>query len=191
MVMTWNRRLTAPIAPVAAMAIAALLATACSSPGSSASGTTKMTALQEDVAYASCVRSHGVPNFPDPVRGNFPDPQSDGWGFDINSSTIGVSQSVLQKAENACGYLQPSGGTQTPAQFAALLAEQLKFAACMRSHGVPSFPDPTSSGQSISYTIPGSVRESPQFTTAARDCQKLGGLMAGRLLDTPPWLRSS
>jgi hypothetical protein len=99
-------------------------------------------------------------------------------------------QHVLQKAENACSYLQPSGGTQTAAQFAGLLARQLKFAACMRSHGVPGFPDPTSSGQSISYTIPGSVRESPQFATAARDCQKLGGLMAGRLLNAPPWLRS-
>jgi hypothetical protein len=177
------------------MAIVAVLATACSSPGSPVSRTAKMTALQEDVAYASCVRSHGVPNFPDPVRGNFPDPQSDGWGFDINTNTIGVSQSVLQKAENACSYLQPSGGTQTAAQFAGFLTKQLKFAACMRSHGVPGFPDPTSSGQSISYNIPGSVRESPEFATAARDCQKLGGLMAERFLSTlpagaKPWLQS-
>jgi hypothetical protein len=177
------------------MAVVALLATACSSPGSSASGTTKMTPLQKDVAYASCVRSHGVPNFPDPQKVSSadapPDPAAGDYVFQINSNTIGVSQSVLQKAENACNYLQPNGGSATPAQVAGLFTKQLKFAACMRSHGVPGFPDPTSNGQSISYNIPGSVRQSPQFATADRDCQKLGGRMAGFLANPAPWQRSS
>jgi hypothetical protein len=130
---------------VAAVAIAAATISACgsTSPGSSGSGN-RLTAAQirhaehDAVRFGDCMRSHGVPNFPD----NPYDQKH------MLSSTSGRAPAV-QSAVAACRHLLPHGGqSQTPspprshAQIAALLA----FARCLRSHGFPNFPDPTSGG---------------------------------------------
>jgi hypothetical protein len=48
--------------------------------------------------------------------------------------------------------------------------QALKFSACMRSHGEPSFPDPASDG---SFTLPsGMDAESPQFQAALKACPR-------------------
>ncbi len=50
-------------------------------------------------------------------------------------------------------------------------SQGLKFAACMRSHGEPDFPDPAANG---SITLPSGMNaESPQFQKAEKDCQSL------------------
>ena len=56
---------------------------------------------------------------------------------------------AFASAETACQHLLPSGGapSQTATQRRAQLVAGLAFARCMRSHGIPSFPDPTSGGQ--------------------------------------------
>ncbi len=43
----------------------------------------------------------------------------------------------------------PGGGppNQSPAHSQAQITALLAFASCLRSHGFPSFPDPTSTGQ--------------------------------------------
>jgi hypothetical protein len=60
-----------PVARTAVTAIAAaalaLVAAACSSGGSPHAG--RSTGSASTVAYSACVRSHGVPNFPDPGSG--------------------------------------------------------------------------------------------------------------------------
>jgi hypothetical protein len=94
---------------------------------------------QETVSFAQCVRSHGVPNFPDPTS-----PQE--FKFYLASSE---GSPAFQSAQTACQHALPGGGppSQSPAQRQAQTVAALAFAHCLRSHGVPNFPDPTSSGQ--------------------------------------------
>lgn len=105
-----------------------------SASGSSRSGSTQNQAL----AYAHCVRSHGVRLWPDP--------ESNG-AFDKSKLTLqqlGVSSSQLQAAQAACQRLLPNGG-EPPNQVGLIKMERdaLNFAKCMRSHGVPTWPDYT------------------------------------------------
>jgi hypothetical protein len=86
-------------------------------------------AADDPNAYSKCMRSHGVGNFPDPDSNNILKTQ----GIDRNSPTF-------QAAARACKSLAPTPAP--PAMQAQLQAQMLAFAKCMRSHGVPAFPDP-------------------------------------------------
>src|SRR5215472_17105671 len=61
---SWPRWAAAP----AAMALIGVLATACGGSSSPASATGGSTRVQAALAYARCMRAHGVPGFPDPDR---------------------------------------------------------------------------------------------------------------------------
>jgi hypothetical protein len=54
-------------------------------------------------------------------------------------------------------------------------AQLFKFAACMRSHGLPNFPDPQKAAQgakhSVSLGIPDSIASLPMYHTAFRTCE--------------------
>jgi hypothetical protein len=104
--------------------------TAASSAGSRGSSNTGgSTQAQQDLAFAKCMRSDGVPDFPDPGSdGQFPtisaqleDSPRFGTGF------------------NACKHLLPEDGVPKAQQDAPQL---LKFAKCMHAHGVPTYPEP-------------------------------------------------
>ena len=137
-------------------AVLALLAAACSgspsSTGSSGSptagGSANSTSL---VGYSGCMRSHGVPDFPDPA--------SSGQLPKTDAQLLGVSASQLQAAKRDCEHLLPTGGSLQqqqaqcmqnsdclPALVQQMMNADLKLARCMRSHGVPNFPDPASGG---------------------------------------------
>jgi hypothetical protein len=70
----------------------------------------------------------------------------------------------------------PNGGQPpSPAQQAKMQAQALKFSACMRSHGVPKFPDPQFSSGRASLQIGranGIDPKSPIFQAAQKACQK-------------------
>lgn len=130
--------------PLAAAAIAA--ATAIAAFGSSASSSAgaptqaQMQHGQQDaVRFAQCMRSHGVPNFPDPTS-----PRQ--FKLYVASSE---GSPAFRSAETACRHVLPGGGppSQTAAQRQAQTVAGLAFARCLRSHGFANFPDPTSSGQ--------------------------------------------
>ena len=135
--------------PFAAAAIAAAtMVAACgsSSPTASSSGgpPTQAQILQDQrdaIRFVQCLRSHGVTNVPDPTA-------SSGRGFKEAMSSA-LRTPAGQSAYTACHQVLPGGGppsqgaTRTRAHIAAFLA----FAGCIRSHGFPSFPDPTSSGE--------------------------------------------
>ena len=55
------------------------------------------------VAYSDCMRSHGVPNYPDPASGGHLPKGS--------AQQLGVSNSQLQAAEQACQHLFPTAGS--------------------------------------------------------------------------------
>ena len=71
----------------------------------------------------------------------------------------------------ACGGAsgQPSGtGTGAGSTPAAVKTHDVAFSACMRSHGVANFPDPTSNG----LQIPDSINpKSPVFRSAQQACR--------------------
>lgn len=165
---------------LAVMAGLALLTVACGgnsastgSGGSSRSAGAAPSASNNAVAFAQCMRSHGIPNYPDPSS------VSDG----IDSTQLGVSDTVYETARTTCNQLYPQrrGGTElTTAQEQQVEAQLLKFAKCMRSHGLPSFPDPNpastiwESGGGPIFSPPSSINpNSPQFTSAANACKSL------------------
>ena len=118
-------------------------------------------------AFAACMRSHGVPNFPDPGSGG---------GITINGgSGINPDSPQFQSAQRACQKLLPAGKAPSPAAQAKLQAELLKYSACMRSHGVPNFPDPQFQGGGARLMIgpnSGIDPNSPQFKQAQNDCKQ-------------------
>jgi hypothetical protein len=111
------------------------------------------------------MRSHGVPNFPDPKNGG-----------ELSLAGTGVNRNspAFKSASQACQSLMPgvAGGVGPSGQKSDLSpAQGLALAKCMRTHGVPNFPDPTASGA----IPPGSVNpNSPAVKAALQACQSSG-----------------
>ena len=195
-VMRRPRRAWPPAARTATAVIAtaslALLAAACSgSPSSTSTGGSSNangSANSRLVAYSQCMRSHGLPNFPDPAGGVPPK---------VTAQELGVSSSRLQAAQGACQHLLPAtGGSLTASSLQqcylagvcpqALVQQALsagrEFAQCMRSHGAPDWPDPTldSQGRPL-FNINVPRPPPPQISSAGNECTRLdpaGSLLA-------------
>jgi hypothetical protein len=168
-VMRWSRRAGPLPARTAAAIVAtaglALLAAACSTGSGGSPNAGRSASSPSAVAWSRCVRSHGIPDFPDPG--------SSGQIPKETGQQLGVSDSVLRAATRACADLNPNNPSQ--AQQGQQLTGDLKFARCMRSHGVPNFPDPTSSGGRVEFVISvsrdGFDPHSPQIQAKARECE--------------------
>jgi hypothetical protein len=115
------------------------------------------------------MRSHGVSNFPDPV-------QTPSGGYGYRTAGIDPNSAAFQGALQACKGL-PSPWNSTGQQLTAAQQQAwLNWAACIRSHGVPNFPDPTFSGSEVHDSGVGS--NSPQLQSAMSACKRpsVGGL---------------
>jgi hypothetical protein len=113
------------------------------------------------------MRSHGVTNYPDPtLSGN------GGQASGNLPKSINTNSSTFQAAEQACQKYQPTNnagsGQQGPNP-----AARLKFAECMRSHGVTNFPDPSSNGETVLPSGSGIDVQSPTYQAAAGACHSL------------------
>ncbi len=154
------------------IALPLLLATA-----SSASAATPTGKFAAALAYSRCMRSHGVPSFPDPKQL--------GGSVQIGSAPGIDPQSPLYlSAQRACSQLLPNGGQPTQAAQRRELARLLRTSRCMRTHGISAFPDPVlsvpssragyssiMSNDGVWLAIPGSIDErSPLFERAAAAC---------------------
>jgi hypothetical protein len=174
-------------AAIIAAAGLALLTAACggspsataSSGSSNAGGSARS---QSAVAFSGCMRSHGVPNFPDP--------SSSGAVPKETAQQLGVSSSQLQAALNACQHLLPDTGNidDNPAALHRWWSQMLHFAQCMHSHGVPNWPDPSAYSQDplrptfnlhaagIGFhpgAQPGNIVNSPPIEAKVRQCQSV------------------
>ena len=116
------------------------------------------------VAFAGCMRSHGLSSYPDPKVS-----ESVGHiSVTISPGGLDPNSPAFKSAARACGHLMPGGGGPAGGNSPQQLAQVLQFAACMRSHGVPSFPDPDHDG---AITLPSSVdQQAPQFQRATKAC---------------------
>jgi hypothetical protein len=142
-----------------------LLVSACGESSTASRGAVQQNALASALAYSKCMRSHGVPSFPDPdPQGQFPPLHSD--------SLASKEESV--SASDACKSLLRSGGMGSPQDRQEKLAFALKVARCLRAHGYPNFPDPTVSSQGTSESLGGAGIDanSPQFQAAETTCEK-------------------
>jgi hypothetical protein len=165
---------------VVALVGVGLLVAACgdgsSSPGVAATGGSTTSNYKDAVAYAQCMRTHGVPNMPDPTSTG----QFIGGPGTLNGVS-GVNQNSPQfaSANKACEHLLPNGGQITPSEQQKGLAKLLKYAQCLRTHGVPNMPDPTTSGGGVGLRLPAGVDpNSPQYQSAVAACgslQPVGG----------------
>lgn len=116
--------------------------------------------------FSECMRTHGVPDFPDPIASGSARP---GRSTFLGNGPNPATSPAYQAASAACRKYAVASPV-TPAGAARVEAEQLKYAQCMRAHGVPDFPDPSSNG----LTIPSSVDESsPRFEAAEKACEAL------------------
>jgi hypothetical protein len=133
-----------------------LLAAACgSSPAAHPAASAR---VSQALAFARCMRAHGVANFPDPdPQGNFP------------SFSTGVSKQASSAANDACKHLLSSGGTATPLERQQKPEFGVKVAECLRAHGYPNFPDPAHLGQQA--LPPGIDTSSPQFQAVETTCE--------------------
>lgn len=132
---------------------------ASSSPTTNAPSASPSSSSQSGaVAFAQCVRSHGVADFPDPQNGHFLI-----GGNDQNNPSF-------QSAVQACQHLLPGGSASNGGSSGGSnTSELLAFAQCMQTHGVPQFPDPTPNG---GIGLPQGVDpNSPQFQQAWQTCQ--------------------
>jgi hypothetical protein len=158
----WPPALRIVAITVAAVAMT-FVAAACSSssPGSTPDAGSSPVTTAQLVKFAQCMRSHDIKNFPDPVNGGF---SFSGVGPD----RIDPQSPTFQAAKAACIFLVP-GEAQRLAVTAQDLAAGDKLAACMRSHGFPAFPDPTS--QNV-FDLPTSINtNASSYQSAFNTCQ--------------------
>jgi uncharacterized membrane protein YgcG len=178
-----RRRYLLPVA--AALLGLAITAAACSSnrasPGVAGSGSTPTTAVSTAnqaaptltpaqraaaLAYSQCMRSHGVPSFPDPnSQGAIQIQGGPGGALDPNSA-------AFKNADKACQSKQPK---PTAAQQAQAQQHALAVSRCMRAHGIKDYPDPTFSGGKVSMQIQGGPGSDlnpndPLFAAAQKAC---------------------
>ena len=132
-----------------------------SSGQSSGQASSQSSQLQAARDYASCMRSHGDPGFPDPnSQGNF--------GAITPGSPADPNSDAYKAAQPSCQSLMPQLGQQQQQQNQS---KSVQFAACMRSHGVKNFPDPNSQG---GFLMGGDVDpNSPTFKAAMQACRPL------------------
>jgi hypothetical protein len=97
--------------------------------------------------YSRCMRQNGVANFPDPQIVN----SAGQHGLSIHMTPAISGSPQFATAQKACAGIMPGPGNgnggPSPQQQAAHLKGVLGFATCMRSHHVPTFPDPDQQGQ--------------------------------------------
>ncbi|MFZ0041931.1 MAG: hypothetical protein WAK93_11535 [Solirubrobacteraceae bacterium] len=158
-----SRRRLIPSIFIPVVTVSALAAAGCGG-RSSPVATTTQNGLAALVAYSHCMRSHGVPNFPDPTRGE---------GIPKDEIPLGSPQFLV--ASRVCTHLMPAtglGGQETIESTRSRVAALLTFARCMRTHGVASFPDPTNQGQLTAQmvTAAGIDLHEPELLRAGLAC---------------------
>ncbi len=117
------------------------------------------------------MRSDGVPNFPD-LSSSRMLIQASGQTLSVNG--VSVDAPVFLAARAKCEKYIPHVHA-SPAQAAQQTRKGLQFSRCMRSHGVPNFPDPKvttgTNGNAVADLRGAGLNfQSPAFKAAASAC---------------------
>jgi hypothetical protein len=162
-------------------AVAVLAATGCHSGGSASSantipraagtqsGTATTTGGADEAKLvataAACLRQHGA-NVPDPTIGPNGALQYD------QTAVSAIPQLVLRNATQACSSELAAAQAAIPTN-PNQVADRVKFAQCMRQHGVTTFPDPDPTTGQFPLQNRQVVASTPGFGSAQQACQSL------------------
>jgi hypothetical protein len=136
------------------------------SPNSSgATGSSNASQFQKHfVDFATCMRSHGVPDYPDPQF-------TSSGGVQISPGKSNPNSPAFKSAQTDCRRLLPDGGQPVGVGGARAKVQEVKFADCMRAHGVPNFPDPSHDG---AFDLPPGLNpQAPRFGQATQACKSV------------------
>lgn len=148
------------IAMVALLSACGSSAPAKTSAGGSGGNNTAAN-VDEAVKFAECMRDNGVSDFPDPdASGQFV------YGIKAGSS-LDPRTTAWKQAISACNNLEPPGLIPTTFTSQQIVA-RLKFAQCIRTNGVPDFPDPSDHGPLINVK---NAQSNPQLQSAIQKCR--------------------
>ncbi len=121
--------------------------------------------VNKAVAFARCMRSRGVPNWPDPESSGVFDKTK------LTPQHLGPGNSQVPAAQKTCQHLLPEfGSDMTSRQFQQMRTEALKFSLCIQAHGFPNYPDPGSDGREPDPASVGIDQGSPGWQAAHRAC---------------------
>jgi len=168
---------TPQIVVVAVTCAAAIAACGSSNKGNGAAAAGQ---AASPVAFAACMREHGVPHYPDPSASGA---GGGGGGVAVVPAGVDTSAPAYKKATSSCGALLAASGARHPAGVQTT-EETLRFSECMRAHGVTGFPDPTASPppslsgysavirRGVYLAIPDTINmASPTYKRAAAACR--------------------
>ena len=160
------------LAPTATVIVAALTLAACGSSAKHDVNQTPYGPKSSPYAMSKCFRENGVSGFPDPSAGPGGSVGFDGVMFSSDGSMVvdgtKFAGPVLRAAEKACREFLPSG--PPPKLSASQERQAVAMAECMRTHGVPNFPDPTFANGEPTGSGPQIDPNSPAFAQAAKHC---------------------
>ena len=140
-----------------------------STSGTSSSGTGGVSAayVSDKLGLARCLRAHGVPNYPDPNASGQEPP---------NSKQL-IKSPQGQAAVGACSSWGNRIHNDVAAQNQAVMGEYVRFAQCMRAHGLPNFPDPVNAEGRVEFVLSASQDgfdpHSPQVLAKAHQCESV------------------
>jgi hypothetical protein len=148
-----------------------ILAAACGSSPSSTSSTGGSSRLQQDLSFTQCMRSNGLPDFPDP--------NANGQGFgNQRQQQQERSDPHFSAAFTACQHLLPTSSPQSKAT--PDNADLERLAQCMRSHGVRNYPDPNPNVSVASQLAQAGINpNSPSFQNTLNTCDRLAPVQVG------------
>src|SRR5262249_6498019 len=85
----------------------------------------------------------------------------------INGQNDHLNGALMNSANKACQHLMPKAPPLTASQQRKITAQALKFIACMRAHGLSTFPDPHVNSSGIEMQLPKGLQpNSPAFGAA-------------------------
>lgn len=152
---------------VASLGTSGAAAAATTQPASSNSGSEQSSPGNSSAAlqFSQCMRAHGVSGFPDP---------SSSGGYDFNVGAVNANSPTFQAAQRTC-QKSADVGTPTGQVLTQDVDHLLRYARCMRSHGVIKFPDPVvRSGLPPGFDFPPNMDvTSPAFLAADNVCHSL------------------
>jgi len=137
------------------------------STSSSGAGGVSAAYVSDKLGFARCLRAHGVPNYPDPNASGQEPP--------------GAKQLIFtprgQAAVGACNSWGNRIHNDVAGQNQAVMGEYVRFARCMRAHGLPSFPDPAYAEGRVEFVLRASQDgfdpHSPQVLAKAHQCESV------------------
>src|SRR5262245_15433574 len=165
-------------AALVSAAVPAILAAGCGGSGAAANDTPVIDRQAAALKYVRCLRAHGI-------DAEITTDGGIGVKFGVNAPQGGDGTSpgkrmlgpppAMRRAEAACKKYAPKEGG-TPEQRARVqqkaLESALKFARCMRDHGI-SWPDPKATGNGIIQEGPSGMNPNdPALRRAMQACQK-------------------